>query len=428
MLLEIKVPEAGFSITEGTVIEWFKSVGEEVHAGETVVAVETEKLSVDIPAESDGVLSEILHRAGETVPVGGVLGTIKRDAAPGETEGSAQRTQTAGKPPEEGKNGKKPAPEPELSELMDSKSGVGGKRRRRISPLAKAIARENALDLSVIERGSGPHGRIVKEDVIDLLEGAPRIEGFPAADMPEGPRRTVGVEGKDRAVFGRKQHYGGWRKVIADRMTASAREVPSYTMSVAIDMTEAASLVEKAREEEGPRVTYLHLVMKAVAMGVRMIPQVNAFCYPDGFELREDVNIGIAVDLGEKLLVPVLRNVQNRSVLEIAGETGWLVRKAREDRLEPSDVEGGTITVTNVGVYNIHSGTSIILQPQSSILYMGVVREEPAVVDGCVAVRRMMMLGGTFDHRLVHGGPGARFLEDVKSHLENPSALVLRLR
>jgi pyruvate dehydrogenase E2 component (dihydrolipoamide acetyltransferase) len=230
------------------------------------------------------------------------------------------------------------------------------------------------------------------------------------------------------AEYGKRQQFTGWRKVIAERMTASVREVPHYTMNVEIDVTSAAGLISETRQQNGTRLTFLHLVMKAVALGAAAYPQVNAFCWSDGYELREEVNVGIAVDLGEKLLVPVVKDVHSSSITEIAGNTKLLVDKARADRLEPADIEGGTITITNVGVYNIHSGTSIIMQPQTTILYIGAVREVPAVHEGSIEIRKKMLLGGTFDHRLVHGGPGARFLDLVKSNLENLNTMLLNLR
>jgi pyruvate dehydrogenase E2 component (dihydrolipoamide acetyltransferase) len=376
MLLEIKVPEAGFSVTEGTVVEWLKNQGDQVKEGKTVVSIETEKLSMDIPAERAGVLEEIRHGTGETVPVGDVLGVIR------------------------------------------TKEDAG----KRISPLAKAVAREQGLDLTGVRRGSGPHGRIVKQDVLRLLEGG---------TGPAAPEKAPGQPGGGggREAPGTRLPYTGWRKVIADRMTASYREVPHYTMSVEIDMTDAAALVEQARGDTGRhRITFLHLVIKALVAGIDLVPQVNAFCFPDGYELREEVNIAVAVDLGEKLLVPVVKQVREKNLLEIAEETGRLVRKAREDWLEPRDVEGGTITLTNVGVYNVHSGTSIIMQPQSTILYLGVVKKVPAVWEGSICVRKRMMLGATFDHRLVHGGPGARFLNQVKASLEDLNQLLPKLR
>lgn len=418
MLLEIKVPEAGFSVTEGTVVEWFKNQGDEVGEGETVVSIETEKLSVDIPAEQAGVLEEIRHGAGETVPVGGVLGLIR-------TEQDAQKNATAAAPRGAG------------LETGGASRAAGVK--KRISPLAKAVAREHGLDLAAVQRGSGPHGRIVKQDVLAILErgaapvGVVRSSGLAGGQtaVETGQQRQVTEPGSERSqeACGVRRPFAGWRKVIAEKMTASFREVPHYTMSVEVDMTDAAALIEQARGEAGqPRITYLHLVMKALVTGIDLVPQVNAYCFPDGYELRGEVNIGVAVDLGEKLLVPVVKQVREKNLLEIAAETGRLVRKAREDRLEPGDVEGGTITLTNVGIYNIHSGTSIIMQPQSSILYLGVVREVPAVREGSVVARKKMMLGATFDHRLVHGGPGARFLNQVKTSLEDLSQLLLMLR
>jgi pyruvate/2-oxoglutarate dehydrogenase complex dihydrolipoamide acyltransferase (E2) component len=372
MRLEVKIPEAGFSVTEGTLLEWQKKVGDRVQAGETLVAMETDKVSMEIPAAEAGVITEIRCQAGQVVPVGAVIAVIETAAAPA----PATRESYRGK---------------------------------RISPLAKALARKHGADLSAVAQGTGPRGRIVRDDVLALVAGGPAVPAA-AARVPAAPPMPSGT----------KTPFTGWRKIIAERMVASVRSIPHYTMSVEIDVTDIAALIEKSRAEgKGPKLTYLPFVMRAMALGISQVPEVNAHCFEDGYTILQQVNIGIAVDLGEKLLVPVIRDVPHKTIRQLAAEILETVQEAREDRLQPKDLEGGTITLTNVGVFNIHSGTSIIMQPQVAILYTGAVREVPAVVNGQICVRRLMIAGGTFDHRLVNGGPAGRFLNTVKGGLEN---------
>ena len=405
-MIRIKMPEAGFSITEGTVIEWYKQVGDTVDEGENVVCVETDKLTVDIPAERGGVLNEVKYKAGEVVPVGEVMGIIlEGDEKPSEAgeetlrkkkvESTGESVQVKEKPP----------------------MGEG----RKISPAAKAVARSEGIDLSQISAGSGPHGRIVKQDVYDFI-----------ARSKKKPREAaVAVSGKVTAkptAAGQRVEFKGWRKVIADRMLASKTEIPHYTMSVEADVTELSHLIQRIRELEGLRITYLPFMIKALEHGIQEVPAVNAYCDGKGFTILEEINMGIAIDLGEKLLVPVIKDVRSKSVLELVDELDVLIKKTREERLEPADVEGGTITLTNVGMFQIHSATSVILQPQVSIIYMGTAREAPAVRDGKVEIRKKMIFGSTFDHRVVNGASGGRFLMRVKEYLEDMGRFVMHLR
>jgi len=458
-MYEIRMPEAGFSITEGTVIKWHKQVGEKVGAGETVVSVETEKITVDLPAEGAGYLREIKYRAGEVAQVGAVLGIVAEEVkvipeakapitAAGERgipETGAETGIAAGMAiSKKASAASIPAVSAKAGKIYTEKAVLKPDRgaqpwMRRISPLAKALARKWGIDIDMIKAGTGPEGRIVRDDVLHFMERAMTIKTeipAEAAERGEGAVSAGAVEQieaeKPRPAlsfqYGQKTAYSRWQKVIAERVAASARSAPHYTMSVDIDVTELAGLIARMKEKiEKPKITYLPFVMKALAAGIEIVPQVNAYCYDDGYVIHRDVHAGIAVDLGEKLLVPVVRGVRERSIIELAEDVQKLVEKARSEKLEPKDIEGATITITNVGVYNIHSGTSILFQPQSAIIYVGVVREEPAVHGGAIAIRKKMMLGGTFDHRLVHGGPGARFLNEVKHHLEDLNAFILNL-
>lgn len=402
-MIQIKMPEAGFSITEGTVIEWYKKVGDTVDEGENVVCVETDKLTVDIPAERGGTLNEVKYKAGEVVPVGEVMGII--------LEGEE-------KPPEAGKETVQREKVESTGESVRVKEKPRIGEGIKISPAAKAVARTKRIDISQISAGSGPHGRIVKQDVYDFITRSER----------KPKEAATAVSGKGAARPGQRVEFKGWRKVIADRMLASKTEIPHYTMSVEADVTELSNLIQRIRELEGIRITYLPFMMKALEHGIREVPVVNAHCDGKGFTILEEINMGIAIDLGEKLLVPVIRDVRSRSVLELVDELGVLIKKTREERLEPADVEGGTITLTNVGMFQIHSATSVILQPQVSIIYMGTAREAPGVQDGKLEVRKKMIFGSTFDHRVVNGASGGRFLMHVKEYLEDIGRFVMHLR
>lgn len=401
MLYEIKVPEAGFSVTEGTVVQWHKSVGEKVQEGETVVSLETDKVVVEIPARYTGVLIEIKHEVGEVVPIGAVLGVIRGE---GEEKGIP-----AAEPRARISTGGKPAG-------AMTRSTEPEKERRNISPLAKDIAKREGVDLSRISVGSGPGGRIVKEDVLRLLQEKETAK-------PETRKAPAKTEAQEKVKF------TSWRKVIADRMISSARNVPQASTIMEMDVTEVARLI--ASTKGGPdrvRLTYLPFIMKAIQVSLRVAPEINAYCYEDGFILQNDLNIGVAVDLGEKLIVPVVKGVPEKSILELAEEVRNLAEKARAEKLEAKDVEGGTLTLTNLGPFGAYAAVPLILQPQTTIIGIGAALEKPSVVNGSIEVRTKMMVTGVFDHRVINGASGARFLREVKLRLEDPKALMVKMR
>jgi pyruvate dehydrogenase E2 component (dihydrolipoamide acetyltransferase) len=290
------------------------------------------------------------------------------------------------------------------------------KERRRISPLAKDIARREGIDLSRISVGSGPGGRIVKEDVLRLLQKRETVE-------PETRMAPTRIETPEKVRF------VGWRKVIADRMISSAKNVPQASTLMEIDVTEIAGIIASTRGGQGQaRLTYLPFIMKAVQVAVEVVPEINAYCYEDGFILQRELNIGVAVDLGEKLIVPVVKGVRDKSISELAEEVRDLAAKARAEKLEARDVEGGTITLTNLGPFGAYAAVPLILQPQTAIIGIGASTEVPSVVNGSIEIRKKMMITGVFDHRVINGAAGARFLGEMKRHLEDPRALLLKMR
>jgi len=401
MLYEIKVPEAGFSITEGTVVQWHKNVGEKVQEEETLVSVETDKVVVEIPALCTGVLIEIKHEVGETVPIGAVLGVIRTDGEERVIPAEPKRDRIS-----------------MGQELSAATAGTTdlAQEKRKISPLARDIAKREGIDLSRISVGSGPGGRIVKEDVLRLVQKKEAVE-------PQARRAPIRVETQEKVKF------TGWRKVIADRMISSARNVPQASTIMEMDVTEIARVIASARGgQDRVRLTYLPFLMKAIQVSLHVAPEVNAYCYDDGFVLQEGLNIGVAVDLGEKLIVPVVKRVREKSILELAEEVRNLAEKARAEKLEAKDVEGGTITLTNLGPFGAYAAVPLILQPQTAIIGIGAAREEPSVVNGAIEIRTRMMITGVFDHRLINGASGARFLREMKMRLEDPKALMLKMR
>lgn len=403
MLYEIRVPEAGFSVKEAVILEWHKKIGEKVEEGETIVTVETDKVTVEIPSLSSGVLVEIRHQKGETVPVGAVLGIIDEEGEAAVVTGKESASI-------EGLGTKIP------SVTADVPSEAGAEMRRKISPVARKMAEKEGVDLSRIAVGSGPGGRITKEDVLKLMARKERAE----PETGEAPQR---IEETEKVLF------VGWRKVIADRMISSAREVPQGRTLIEIDVTDLAELIRSVKNrDDGIRMTYLPFLMKAIQAGIEVTPEVNAYCYDDGFVLQKELNIGVAVEVGEKLVVPVVKRVRDKSILALAKEIRELAEKARSERLKPEDVQEGTITITNLGPYDVYAAVPLILQPQTSIVAIGTVREAAGVVNGSIQVRKKVMVTGVFDHRAVNGAPGARFLKTVKNHLEDLSNLVLGLR
>ena len=414
MEFEIKVPQAGFSITEGTIVQWHKSIGQKVQEGETVVSIETDKVVVEIPAQCTGVLIEIKHEVGETVPIGSVLGVIR-----GEREEKVAPVKQLRDQME-----MRQEPSAAISENVEIEEAIlpagnisaAEEKSRKISPLARTIAKREGIDLSKISVGTGPGGRIVKEDVLRLVHTTEAIE-------PEIRKPLEKIEGDEKVKF------KGWRKVIADRMISSARNVPQASTLMEIDVTEIANLI--ALSKAGPdqvKLTYLPFIMKAIQLSIHVAPEINAYCYEDGFILQEDLNIGVAVDLGEKLIVPVVKGVREKSILELAEEVRHLAEKARAEKLDPKDIEGGTITITNLGPFGAYAAVPLILQPQTTIIGIGAVREEPSVVNGSIEVRKKMMVTGVFDHRVINGASGARFLSEMKMHLKDPKGLILRMR
>jgi len=409
MVYEIKVPEAGFGIAEATIVEWFKSIGDAVEEGEPVVAIETDKVNVEIPAPGSGILAEIRRQVGDVVPVREVLGII--------TAAAAAVVSDSVKPDRHPHESGHPAPQKAMGQAVEKP------KRRRISRLAQTIARKKGLDLSLIETGSGPGGRITKADVLQLAQHT-KYQALAEAEKVEPAIASV----QPTPVGDKKVTLTRWRKVIADRLTASWTEIPHHAQSIDIDVTELSDYITETQNDASlPRLTYMPFIMKAIQAGVYVTPEINAHCYGDHYIIRHDLNIGVAVDANGKLIVPVVKQVQNKSIADLARELKSLVARAREDKLEPLDVQDATITISNVGPLGLYAGFSIIVPPQTTIVCVGAVREVPAVINGAIEIRKKMFVTNSYDHRAVHGGPASRFFAEMRDKLESLKSLLLIL-
>ncbi len=418
MATNVLMPKMGYDMTEGKILRWIKNEGDAVNKGEPVAEIQTEKVNIEIEAFDSGVLAKILHQAGEDVPVGQPIAII---AQPGEKvevgEPSAPAPAAAAgmtpvsQAPAAAESEEAPTEYPSApsAPYPTAQPLAGG--RVKASPLARRVAAERHIDLGQVP-GSGPGGRIVRRDV----------EGFKA---PAAGARAAAplVGGADRPV-----DISRMRQAIARRLSESKVTAPHFYVTNAIDMTEAmafrSQLNQAVSEEE--KVSFNDIIVKAVAKAAAKFPTVNASWGETRIIERGQVNVGIAVALPEGLVVPVLHNALGKSLPEIARETKEIVARAKANKLRPDEMGGGTITVSNLGSFDVESFTAIINPPESAILAIGSIKKEPVVGDkDQIVVRSIMRVTMSSDHRVIDGATAAQFLAEVKRILQTPMLLLL---
>ncbi len=411
MATEIKLPRLGQGMESGTVVRWLKQEGDRVEKGEPLYEVDTEKVTQEVEADASGVLLKIAVQEGE-VPVGqtvAVIGQEGEDVPEGEPEAEPQVDE---EPQEEGSRA--PARDEERERGREAEAVVETAPaelqpattdgRVKASPLARRIARERGIDLAQL-RGTGPEGRIVAEDV-ERAEAAPRPTAAPAAVVGEAETEQL----------------SSIRKTIARRLT-KAWEAPVFQISMSADMTRAQELrerlVELAREGE-TKPTVSDLITKASAAALLRHPAVNAHYEDEAITRFPTANVGMAVATDRGLLVPVIRGADRLTLAEIAAARADLVERARSAKLQQQDLEDGTFTVSNLGMYGIEQFIAVLNPPQVAILAVGAIEETPVVVDGEFDIKPMMSLTLTADHRAVDGSVAAEFLGTVRAYLEEP--------
>ena len=415
MAIEIRVPQMGESVTEGVIAQWLKKVGEAVAADESVVEVETDKITVEVPAPAAGVLVRQAVTEGDTVGVGDVIGVID-EAAKAEAAAPAAE-------PEAAAPGPKAAAEP-VSEPA-AKAAPGG----HPMPSARAEAARLGVDLAEVQ-GSGPGGRIVKEDVQKAAAAAPARTAAPApapapaaAARPTPRPRPTGERTEERKTM------SPLRRRVAERLVQSQQGTATLTTFNEVDMSAVIELRKRYKDEflkrHGVKLGFMSFFVKAACEALREFPPVNAEIDGEDVIYKHYYDIGVAVGGGKGLVVPIIRDADQRSFADIEATIADFGKRAQANKLTLDELRGGTFTVSNGGVYGSMLSTPILNPPQTGILGMHNIVERPVAVNGAVEIRPVMYLALSYDHRLIDGREAVQFLVRIKQLIEHPERLLL---
>jgi 2-oxoglutarate dehydrogenase E2 component (dihydrolipoamide succinyltransferase) len=421
MPVDIRVPTLGESIVEGTVLRWYKQVGDTVGVGDAIVELETDKVTVDIPADRNGVVMSITKGEGETASVGDVLGTLDEAAEAG---GAAAPPATPVEAP------KADAPPPSSVDPgagMAARPGTAEPEHVRSTPLARKLAEEHGVNLTRLE-GSGPVGRVRRSDVEEYLTASPSVAPAPTLAASTG---QPGRRGSAFPALGPQEELAAMtrrRRTIAQRLVEAGATAAMLTTFNECDLTAIMEMRKRRRdsfkERYGVSLGFMSFFTRAAVGALKAFPRLNAELRGDDLILKRHYDIGVAVDTEEGLVVPVVRNADRLSFVEIERTIADLAKKARDGKLSITDLQGGTFTVTNGGIFGSLFSTPIINMPQAAILGMHRIQERPVAVNGQVAIRPMMYLALTYDHRIVDGREAVQFLVRIKELVEDPELLL----
>ena len=420
MPCEIRIPAVDPSMAEARVVNWLKSPGEPVAAGEAVVEIETDKAVIEVTAEAAGFLQGPLVAEGETAAVGAVLGLIGEKSE----EDIGGRRQPR---PSERRVARQPAPPlPGASEqpvIPDETTRTDGN-RILASPLARRLAAQAGLDLSGI-RGSGPAGRIVKCDI----EAASAGRSETRSALPERGRTALLVDDADSGLPAHEKIVNtAMRKAIATRLSNSSRDIPHYFLTVDCEMDRLLLLRSELNTTCGPveKITLNDFFIRAAALALMQVPAANVAWSAEATLVFKQADVSFAVALPGGLITPVLRDAGSKSLLRIAAESRTLTSKARNGKLLPEEYKGGTFTLSNLGMFGIKNFTSIINPPQGAILSLGAVEQRPVVKNGQLDIASMMTVTFAFDHRCIDGSVGAELARAFKQLIESPLRMLLQ--
>jgi len=477
MAVDVIMPQMGESIFEGTITKWLKKPGDRIERDEPLFEISTDKVDAEIPAPSAGVLKEIKVTEGQTVPIQTVVAVIdavgasSAEAAAAPVAASAPAS-TPAPAPQKAPAPKAaapaapapaaapaalasatPAPPPAQSTVP---AGRGNGKEIRSSPLVRRLAKENQVDLSGVE-GSGAGGRISKKDILAAMQSgtgkasAPATPAPPAAAasyaatpaasvpaaVPAGPGGAIVHPALENAVPRERIYFGNFeaqpmstmRQRIAEHMVASKRVSPHVYSIDEADMTRIAKIRERSKAafeaKYGTKLTYMPFFVRACVEGLRAFPTVNASADGTTMVLHREINVGIAVALDWGLIVPVLKNSEEKNFLGLARGINDLAERARAKKLKPEEVQEGTFSITNPGIYGGLMGLPVINQPNVAILGIGAIQKRPMVIDDAIAVRSMVYLTLSYDHRVVDGAIAHQFVGKVKQYLESWSEEIL---
>lgn len=410
MAVAVQLPALSPTMKDGRITKWLKNEGDKITSGTEIAELETDKSNLAIEAYDDGILLKILVKAGDSAPVGSTIAWIGKagEAIPETPPPAAAPVAAAPAPVAAAPAAAAPVKAAPVAAAPVAPPAPAG--RLRASPLAKKVAETQGVDLSGVQ-GSGPNGRIVRRDVEAALEKKP-AGGAPVFARASGvrlPPTTIPVT--------------QMRKVIAQRLTEVKPGVPHFYLNVDIEMDQALKLREEAKAQE-LKISVNDVLVKAVAVAVRRFPRINQVFAGDVIQQLQNVDVGIAVAIEDGLITPIVKDADQKGLVEIAAEVRDLAERAKKKALKPDEYTGGSITISNLGMFGIDSFIAVINPPQASILAVGKVEPKVVVRDGQMVIRQMMSMTFSGDHRVVDGAVGAQFLQIVRDLLEHPMRLL----
>ncbi|MBL7210786.1 MAG: 2-oxo acid dehydrogenase subunit E2 [Desulfobacteraceae bacterium] len=409
MAENVIMPKLGMTMKQGKVTKWHYKEGDRVEAGDVIAEIETDKINYEIEAPISGILARVLVREEGVAAVGEAIGIMVEE---GETfDESAIPASTP-----EGHGDKEGVVTP-VEKQVDTPVEMTSAARIKITPVARKIAKEKGIDISKI-RSTRPDGRIRKEDVLAAAEAA---EKKVVSDKEPA--------GEGEVQLGATIPLTRMREIIGQRLTASSRDVPHVYFACEVDGTQMIQLrktvIDAIESTTGVRLSFNDIIVRAVATTIEKYPLFNGVIEDREIKIEKEINIGLAMALEEGLIVPVIRNVNKKTLGQIATDRNELMQKARTKKLTLDELEGGTFTVSNLGQFNIDFFTSIINPPETGILSVAKMKDRPVVFEGEVAIRPILYLGLSADHRVVDGAMAAAFIQDLQQTLENPYRMCL---
>ena len=454
MAVDVIMPQMGESIFEGTITKWLKKAGDKIERDEPLFEISTDKVDAEIPSPSAGVLKEIKVGEGQTVPIQTVVAVIEAGADGAATAAPAAapaKPTSAAPPPPPAAKSAAPSPAPSAPAAPQQQPAASSGEKVRSSPLVRKIARENNIDVSQVP-GTGAGGRVSKSDILSAVQsgGAPAAaasSGTTSAAPAAPPARPAGVPPAaggasasavlENAVPREKMYFGHYevqpmsvmRQRIAEHMVLSKRVSPHVYSVDEADMTAIATLRAKMKnkfeETTGTKLTFMPFFVRAAVEALRAFPTVNSSVDGTNIVLHKECNIGIAVALDWGLIVPVIKNAEEKNFLGIARTMNDLAERARAKKLKPEEVAEGTFAITNPGVFGGLFGLPVINQPNVAILGLGTIEKRPVVIDDAIAIRSMVYLTLSYDHRVVDGAVAHQFMAKLKHTLENWTESIL---
>jgi pyruvate dehydrogenase E2 component (dihydrolipoamide acetyltransferase) len=419
-MTDILMPALSPTMEEGTLAKWLVKAGDTIESGQVIAEIETDKATMEVEAVDEGVVEAILVEAGtEGVKVNTPIARLKGEG------GAAAAPPSAAAPAPQAVPSTAPTPEAAPAPKAAAPAPAPSGDRILASPLARRIAAQKGVDLSTL-KGTGPRGRVVKADV-EGLQGGARPAAAPSA-APAAPAQVKSLEqlGIPAGSY-TLQPLDNMRKVIARRLTESFRDIPHFPLSVDIELDrllEARTRINATLEKQGVKISVNDLLIKASAMALKAVPEANASYTPEGIALHHNADIAVAVAIEGGLITPIVRAAENRTLADISRTMKDLAQRARERKLKPEEFQGGTFSLSNLGMFGIKSFSSIINEPQGAILSVGAGEQRPVVKNGQLAVATVMTVTLTCDHRVVDGAIGAQWVQAFKGFVEDPVTML----